>query len=218
MIQDPQTTLSYWTAPKLTGSGTNKSLLYKSSGTQGAAQSQESRFHSTVRKYLLKGGGKGFLLLFFVFWSHISPDPLNDFLSACFSSSEYLTIPLRCSDITVGVFSSWFWSFSRAPAVVLNIEFRILSGVASISFYPTSHGDYTLSKDSACFQCPEQMETKLFSAFVPRNKAMLCCQVFAFLYWAIGIIIIKIPTSPLCRSFTICKVPAPLFSHHPGLS
>ena len=53
MIQDSQTTLSYWTAPKLTGSGTNKSLLYKSSGTQGAAQSQESRFHNPVRRYLL---------------------------------------------------------------------------------------------------------------------------------------------------------------------
>ena len=53
MIQDPQTTLSYWTAPKLTGSGTNKSLLYKSSGMQVAAQSQESRFHGTVTRYLL---------------------------------------------------------------------------------------------------------------------------------------------------------------------
>lgn len=30
MIQDPQTTLSYWTAPKLTGSGTNKSHCFTS--------------------------------------------------------------------------------------------------------------------------------------------------------------------------------------------
>lgn len=211
MIQDPQTTLSYWTAPKLPGSGTNKSLLYKSSGTQGAAQSQESRFHSTVWKYLLKGGGKDFF--FFKSRNNLSPGPLNGFLSTCFSSSEYLTIPLQCSATILGCFFfffSWFWSFSRAPAVFLNIELRILSGVASTSFYPTSHGDYTLSKESACFQCPEQMETKLFSTFVPRNKAMLCRQVFAFLYWAIGIIII-IPTALLCRSFTIYKVPAPPF-------
>lgn len=78
MIQDSQTTLSYWTAPKIPGSRANKSLLYKSSGTQSAAQSQESRFHDTVRRYL---GG------FFFFWSqnNRSSDLLNGFLSACFS-------------------------------------------------------------------------------------------------------------------------------------
>lgn len=118
MIQDPQTTLSYWTAPKLTGSGTNKSLLYKSSGTQGADQSQESRFLSTVRRHWL---GKDFFLkkkkkCFFKSQTNHSAHLLNGFLSACVSSSEYLTMPIQCSDTTV-VFFSWFWSSSRAPAV-----------------------------------------------------------------------------------------------------
>lgn len=139
MIQDSQTALSYWTAPKLPGSRANKSLLYKSSGTQSAAQSQESRFHDTVRRYL--GGFILFIFIFFYFCHRIT------FLQI-FWMVSYLQVFHSLIPITVGFSSSLELKFFQGPRRSLKDRtFGILSGMAPASFSPSSHGDYTLGKE-----------------------------------------------------------------------